>query len=109
MESDQNGNKNNKNDSYDIIPEAVTFKPNEHEFKEPLDFINSIRPIAEKYGICKIIPPKNWRPKFQIDMNTFKFRPRVQRLNELEVILFSYKLKSTFGLLNFFPNIVGEQ
>jgi histone demethylase JARID1 len=70
--------------SYKSIPLAAIFRPTEAEFQEPLDYINHIRPRAEKYGICKIIPPKTWSPKFCIDMNTFKFRPRIQRLNELE-------------------------
>jgi histone demethylase JARID1 len=70
--------------SYKSIPLAAIFRPTEAEFQEPLDYINHIRPQAEKHGICKIIPPKNWKPKFCIDMNTFRFRPRVQRLNELE-------------------------
>jgi len=72
---------------FDTVPESVTFRPTENEFKDPLLYINSIRPIAEQYGICKIIPPKYWKPKFALDMNAFKFTPRVQRLNELEVCL----------------------
>jgi histone demethylase JARID1 len=75
---------NNVDFVFDPVPEAPTFKPNDQEFKDPLVYINQIRPIAEQFGICKIIPPKTWKPKFCIDMNTFKFTPRVQRLNELE-------------------------
>ena len=86
---------------YQSIPLAAIFAPTEEEFKEPLDYINHIRPKAEKYGICKVIPPKNWKPKFSIDMNTFRFRPRVQRLNELEVnhlqkIFFFFKISILF-------------
>lgn len=67
------------------IEEAVTFRPNADEFNDPLEYINKIKPIAEKHGICKIVPPAYWKPPFCLDMNTFKFTPRVQRLNELEV------------------------
>jgi histone demethylase JARID1 len=70
--------------SYTSIPLAAIFTPTEEEFREPLDYINHIRPRAEQYGICKIVPPATWRPKFCIDPDTFTFRPRVQRLNELE-------------------------
>ena len=42
------------------------------------------RKIAEKYGICKIIPPEDWRPPFAVDIDKIKFTPRIQRLNELE-------------------------
>lgn len=29
---------------------------------------------------------QNWQPPFAVDVDNFKFTPRVQRLNELEVI-----------------------
>lgn len=49
-------------DKYDefqfkVPPEAPVFEPSEEDFKNPLIYINKIRPIAEKYGICKIRPP----------------------------------------------------
>jgi hypothetical protein len=66
------------------IQEAATFWPSKEEFTDPLEYIKKIRPMAEKYGICKIVPPSYWKPTFCIDMNAFKFTPRVQRLNELE-------------------------
>jgi histone demethylase JARID1 len=74
----------NMSEQCEQVPEAPSFRPTESEFRDPLAYINQIRPVAEQFGICKIIPPKSWRPKFCIDMNTFKFTPRVQRLNELE-------------------------
>ncbi|KAL3672242.1 hypothetical protein V7S43_002902 [Phytophthora oleae] len=35
-------------------------------------------------GICKIVPPKGWRPPFAINEKTFRFRTRVQQLNCIE-------------------------
>ncbi|XP_017783034.1 PREDICTED: lysine-specific demethylase lid isoform X2 [Nicrophorus vespilloides] len=67
-----------------VPPEAPVFSPTEAEFAEPLVFIDKIRPIAEKYGICKIKPPPNWQPPFAVDVDKLKFTPRIQRLNELE-------------------------
>ncbi|CAG9835453.1 unnamed protein product [Diabrotica balteata] len=64
--------------------EAIILRPTREEFEDPLVFIATIRPYAEKYGICKIVPPTDWRPSFAVDVDNFKFTPRVQRLNELE-------------------------
>jgi len=69
---------------FEPIPDAAIFRPTIEEFADPLGYINQIRTIAESYGICKIIPPRSWKPPFCIDMDNFKFTPRVQRLNELE-------------------------
>lgn len=60
------------------------FKPTWEEFQDALGYINKIRPIAEQSGICKIIPPPDWQPPFAVDVDNFKFTPRIQRLNELE-------------------------
>ncbi|XP_071961642.1 lysine-specific demethylase 5A-like [Antedon mediterranea] len=65
-------------------PEAPVFEPTEEEFSDPLGYIAKIRPIALKTGICKIRPPSNWQPPFAVDVDAFKFSPRIQRLNELE-------------------------
>lgn len=65
-------------------PEAPVFEPTEEEFQDPLAYIAKIRPYAEKTGICKIRPPPEWQPPFSVDVESFRFTPRVQRLNELE-------------------------
>ncbi|XP_013414674.1 lysine-specific demethylase 5A-like isoform X2 [Lingula anatina] len=65
-------------------PDAPIFEPTEEEFTDPLAYIAKIRPVAEKYGICKIKPPQEWQPPFAVDVDNFRFVPRVQRLNELE-------------------------
>lgn len=68
-----------------LVDEAPVFYPTPLEFNlGPIDYIAKIRSQAEKYGICKIVPPKTFRPPFAVDPNHFKFTPRVQRLNELE-------------------------
>ncbi|KAA8580042.1 hypothetical protein FQN60_005577 [Etheostoma spectabile] len=67
-------------------PECPVFEPTWEDFSDPLGFINKIRPIAEKTGICKIRPPEDWQPPFACDVRNFRFTPRVQRLNELEAL-----------------------
>ncbi|XP_051885894.1 lysine-specific demethylase 5A isoform X2 [Pristis pectinata] len=65
-------------------PECPVFEPSWEEFSEPLAYINKIRPIAQRSGICKIRPPKDWQPPFACEVKNFHFTPRIQRLNELE-------------------------
>lgn len=47
----------NEEFEFEVPGEAPVFIPNEQEFKNPLTYISKIRPMAEKYGICKIRPP----------------------------------------------------
>lgn len=42
---------------FEVPEEAPVFIPSEEEFKNPLLYIQKIRPLAEKFGICKIKPP----------------------------------------------------
>ncbi|XP_073447057.1 lysine-specific demethylase 5C isoform X1 [Dendrobates tinctorius] len=73
-------------ESEDFIPppECPVFEPTWEEFANPLGYIARIRPIAEKSGICKIRPPMDWQPPFAVEVDNFRFTPRIQRLNELE-------------------------
>uniref|UniRef100_A0A674CZV0 [histone H3]-trimethyl-L-lysine(4) demethylase n=1 Tax=Salmo trutta TaxID=8032 RepID=A0A674CZV0_SALTR len=67
-------------------PECPVFEPSWEEFADPFTYINKIRPIAEKTGICKVRPPKGWQPPFACDVDSLHFTPRIQRLNELELV-----------------------
>ena len=44
------------------LPLAPTFRPTAEEFADPCAYIASIRFDAERFGICKIVPPAGWSP-----------------------------------------------
>jgi histone demethylase JARID1 len=68
------------------VPPGPTFYPTVEEFEgNPLTYINKIRPIAEKYGVCKIVPPQGWNPPFCIDMESDKkFETKLQLLHHIQ-------------------------
>lgn len=54
-------------------PECPVFEPSWEEFADPFAYINKIRPIAEKTGICKIRPPPVSISPFSILIDMFLF------------------------------------
>lgn len=79
------------------IQETPTFHPTPEEFADPLRYIASIRPIAEPYGVCKIVPPPGWKPPFAIDRSTFKFKTRIQHVHELQERAFGAQDAAAFA------------
>lgn len=64
------------------LVEALTFHPNEREFQDPIEFIDKIRPMAEKFGICRIIPPSNFKPECKVtdDMRFSAYNQYVHKM-----------------------------
>lgn len=66
------------------IPQAPVYYPTEEEFKDPLEFIDKIRPEAESYGICRIVPPESWKPPFALNPDSFTFPTKSQAIHQLQ-------------------------
>jgi len=41
--------------------DAPTFYPSEEDFKDPLEYFEIIKPVAQKYGICRVVPPPSFK------------------------------------------------
>lgn len=69
------------------LEDAPVFYPTWDEFQDPLKYIEWTARAdggnGAEYGIAKIVPPSGWHMDFCADESTFRFRTRVQRLNEL--------------------------
>ncbi|KAL5768137.1 hypothetical protein ACOSQ2_014920 [Xanthoceras sorbifolium] len=70
------------------LEDAPVFYPTEEEFEDTLKYIASIRPKAEPYGICRIVPPSSWKPPCSlVEKNIWEnstFATRVQRVDKLQ-------------------------
>ncbi|WVQ84008.1 hypothetical protein IAT38_006153 [Cryptococcus sp. DSM 104549] len=66
------------------LEECPSFYPTPEEFKDPMAYIDSIAEQGKPYGICKIVPPEGWNMPFALQPDSFRFKSRLQRLNQLE-------------------------
>lgn len=64
------------------VIDAPVFKPSDKEFQDPLEYIEKIRHKAEKFGICRIIPPSNFKPECQVsdDMRFTAYNQYVHKM-----------------------------
>ncbi|GAB4829460.1 hypothetical protein Ancab_019132 [Ancistrocladus abbreviatus] len=71
-----------------ILDEAPVFYPTLEEFQDTLEYIANIRPKAEAYGICRIVPPSSWNPPCPLKERKVwahsKFSTRVQQVDLLQ-------------------------
>lgn len=67
-----------------LIQEVPTFHPSPAEFQDPLQYIASIRPHAERFGLARIVPPAGFHPPFAISKENFRFKTRSQAVHELK-------------------------
>lgn len=67
------------------IPSGPVFYPTKDEFEDPFAFIAKIRPEAEQYGICMIVPPSTWKPPPDplTSSEDYEFHPKRQLISSL--------------------------
>ncbi|XP_062233109.1 lysine-specific demethylase JMJ703-like [Phragmites australis] len=71
-----------------VLDEAPVYYPTEEEFEDTFKYIEGIRPMAEPYGICRIVPPPSWKPPWLLKEKNIwecsKFSTRVQKVDKLQ-------------------------
>nr|XP_043622971.1 putative lysine-specific demethylase JMJ16 isoform X5 [Erigeron canadensis] len=70
-----------------VVEYTPVFQPEEVEFEDIFKYIAKIRPKAEEYGICRIIPPKSWKPPCLLRGTKFessRFSTHVQSIDALK-------------------------
>eukprot|EP00954_Amorphochlora_amoebiformis_P019082 1330371-Amorphochlora_amoeboformis.AAC.1 len=70
--------------SSSVLPLAPTFHPTLEEFKDPVSYLAKLHDVGVQYGALKIVPPKSWKPTFNIDPSNYRFSTRMQAVHELQ-------------------------
>jgi len=66
------------------INHVPILRPTETEFSNPTEYINSLHEIGIQYGALCIVPPKSWNKERKINLKSFRFKTRVQRIHSLQ-------------------------
>lgn len=64
------------------LARAPSFFPSEEEFSDPLDYIEKIRPEAEQFGLCRIVPPSSFKPECKVN-DDMRFVANNQYINRM--------------------------
>ncbi|XP_023593241.1 protein Jumonji isoform X2 [Trichechus manatus latirostris] len=64
------------------MDEIPVLRPSAKEFHDPLIYIESVRAQVEKFGMCRVIPPPDWRPECKLN-DEMRFVTQIQHIHKL--------------------------
>ncbi|XP_045915088.1 protein Jumonji [Micropterus dolomieu] len=64
------------------LGEVPVFRPVPREFQDPLVYLDAVREQAEEAGMCRVVPPPDWRPECKLS-EEMRFVTQVQRVHML--------------------------
>jgi hypothetical protein len=68
-----------------VIPDAPVKYPTHAQFEDAIGYIMSIRDECAEFGMCVIVPPEGWDPRFALDVAGKKtFSTRTQDVHTLQ-------------------------
>ncbi|XP_033101564.1 protein Jumonji-like [Anneissia japonica] len=65
-----------------VATDAPVLYPNQGSWSDPIAYVTAMSDDLEKCGICKVVPPKGWRPECKLK-DDMKFNTEVQYINRL--------------------------
>ncbi|XP_056153884.1 LOW QUALITY PROTEIN: protein Jumonji [Lampris incognitus] len=69
-------------EGWPALGEAPVFRPAPREFQDPLVYLDVVRERAESAGLCRVVPPPDWRPECKLS-EEMRFVTQVQRVHKL--------------------------
>ncbi|XP_062865727.1 protein Jumonji [Trichomycterus rosablanca] len=64
------------------LPEVPVLRPNSQEFQDPLVYLDSVKELAEPSGLCRVVPPPDWRPECKLN-GEMRFVTHVQHVHKI--------------------------
>ncbi|KAM8840878.1 protein Jumonji isoform 2-T2 [Spinachia spinachia] len=64
------------------LGEVPVFRPVPREFQDPLVYLDAVREQAEVAGMCRVVPPPDWRPECKLS-EEMRFVTQLQRVHML--------------------------
>ncbi|KAK2534181.1 hypothetical protein Q9233_004364 [Columba guinea] len=74
--------KGSSKSGWGMLGEIPILRPSTKEFHDPLIYIESVRAQVEKYGMCRVIPPSDWRPECKLN-DEMRFVTQIQHIHKL--------------------------
>uniref|UniRef100_A0A8C3IDA9 Protein Jumonji n=1 Tax=Chrysemys picta bellii TaxID=8478 RepID=A0A8C3IDA9_CHRPI len=74
--------KGSSKSGWAMMDEIPILRPSAKEFHDPLIYIESVRAQVEKYGMCRVIPPADWRPECKLN-DEMRFVTQIQHIHKL--------------------------
>ncbi|XP_030596394.1 protein Jumonji isoform X2 [Archocentrus centrarchus] len=71
-----------KSEGWAALGEVPVFRPGPREFQDPLVYLDAVREQAEMSGMCRVVPPPDWRPECKLS-EEMRFVTQVQRVHML--------------------------
>ncbi|XP_069031801.1 protein Jumonji isoform X2 [Embiotoca jacksoni] len=71
-----------KSEGWAALGEVPVFRPAPREFQDPLVYMDAVREQAEVAGMCRVVPPPDWRPECKLS-EEMRFVTQVQRVHML--------------------------
>lgn len=81
-EQEREERQRSRPDGWSGLGQAPVFRPAQREFQDPLVYLDAVREQAEATGMCRIVPPPDWRPECKLS-EEMRFVTQVQRVHML--------------------------
>ncbi|XP_037119652.1 protein Jumonji [Syngnathus acus] len=76
------GCRRSRPEGWAALGEVPVFLPEAREFHDPMVFLEAVRQQAEAAGVCRVVPPPDWRPECKLS-EEMRFVTTVQRVHML--------------------------